>query len=138
MSMTVPRLLVWLPRRSALRQIIHAKPPHIYTHSQHVSGCNTTPARHVAKLLFTRADCDMEYELVETFINGAAHNTRGRVAAWEAHNLVEELVDVSADSASYTLQLNAELVLNQTSHHVSNIYPMWPTPVTKLFGPHIN
>lgn len=137
--MTTPKLLMWLPRRSALRGVIFTKPPHIYTQSQHISDCNSTPARHVAKLLYSRAEQGMEYELVETFINGAAHNTRGRIAAWEeGRDLVEEHVDVSADSASYTLQLNADLVLNQSSNHVSNIYPLWPTAVTKLFHPHIN
>jgi hypothetical protein len=85
-----------------------------------------------------RSDKFMEYELTETFITGAAHNTSGRMTAWNDKNdLTEELVNVSPDSATYVLQLNSELLVNQSSNHVSNIYPMWPTTVVNLFAPHI-
>ena len=109
--MTLPQLLLWLPRHSALRRVVAARPPSYYTYSHHVSGPTGSALRHhVVKLDFNLKEQNVEYCILETFVNGTPLRSNGRVAAWSTENsdFFEEVIDAAANNVEYSAQFNTD------------------------------
>lgn len=137
--MTLPRLLLWLPRHTAIRKAVQTRPPHFYCFSQHIKGCtsNGSSAHHVANMLYTWSSGRVDYELAETFVNGTPVRARSRLVTWnDAHSyntegalFLEETASATGTDVDYYVQLNDESP--QVYHGPSALMPILFTPAMR-------
>ncbi len=96
---------MWLPRGAAVRRALLWRAPSHYTFSQHVSGCDKA-AHHVSKMLYTLKTAHVEYELLETFMNGKAFHARAKLFLVGDTHYMEESVSADGTAVQYSAQLD--------------------------------